>query len=61
MRADRVEIAKNDDGHPGIGVLCVSEDLLHHQLGPAVGIRGSACWHGFDQRHLFRRAVNRRR
>ena len=60
VRTDGVEVTQQDGGKFGIGRGVIAQDLLDHDLCPAVGIRGQMRGHGLDIGHGVLRAVDRR-
>ena len=59
MRADRVEITEQDDGHNGIRLRHAEQDLFDHVFGPAVGIGAVPGRRGLLERRFAVGPVNR--
>ena len=61
MCADRIEIAQTHDGEIRLSRAQVAQDLLDHELGATVRIRGRSRRHVFGERQRHRCAVDGRR
>ena len=61
VSADRIEVAEKHNRKVGICVCGVAENLLHHQLCPAVGVGRTAGGHCLYERNGLGSSVNRSR
>ena len=59
MCSDRIEIAQKNDSQFRVSLCRVLENLLHHDLGPAIWVGAAAALHRFDVRNRILLAVNR--